>query len=240
MRPAATRPDGAMVPTLYLAFELGNTEWKLGLTAAVDRPVLMRTVAARDLAALEREIARAKVHFGLPPSAAVKSCYEAGRDGFWLHRWLMSRGIANWIVDLLEHRSESPATTDEDRSPRCDEAGVDAHPRAWRRAEGVERRQRADTSRRGSPPRAPRAGVARRDRGRHINGIKGLLASQGVPLEHIQDMPAHVVSARLWDGWHRVAAPPSASRPRMGDAASASRAHSHPEARAAGVAARDG
>jgi hypothetical protein len=32
MRPAATRPDGAMVPTLCLAFELGNTEWQLGLT----------------------------------------------------------------------------------------------------------------------------------------------------------------------------------------------------------------
>jgi hypothetical protein len=31
------------------------------------------------------------VHFGLPASAAVRSCYEAGRDGFWLHRWLVSR-----------------------------------------------------------------------------------------------------------------------------------------------------
>jgi transposase len=41
---------------------------------------------------------------------------------------------------------------------------------------------------------------ARRDRGRHTNRIKGLLASQGVPLARIQELPTHLVSARLWDG----------------------------------------
>jgi transposase len=41
---------------------------------------------------------------------------------------------------------------------------------------------------------------ARRDRGRHTNRIKGLLASQGVPLARIQELPSHLVSARLWDG----------------------------------------
>src|SRR4029079_5844593 len=28
-----------------------------------------------------------------------KSCYEAGRDGFWLHRWLLEQGIENVVVD---------------------------------------------------------------------------------------------------------------------------------------------
>jgi transposase len=41
---------------------------------------------------------------------------------------------------------------------------------------------------------------ARRDRGRHTNRIKGLLASQGVPLAKIQELPTHLVTARLWDG----------------------------------------
>jgi transposase len=41
---------------------------------------------------------------------------------------------------------------------------------------------------------------ARRDRGRLTNRIKGLLASQGVPLARIQELPAHLVTARLWDG----------------------------------------
>src|SRR5262249_22088249 len=40
-----------------------------------------------------------KVRFGLPPDAPVFTCYEAGRDGFWLHRALTSRGISNVVVD---------------------------------------------------------------------------------------------------------------------------------------------
>ena len=27
------------------------------------------------------------------------SCYEAGRDGFWIDRWLQSEGIENLVVD---------------------------------------------------------------------------------------------------------------------------------------------
>ena len=41
---------------------------------------------------------------------------------------------------------------------------------------------------------------ARRDRGRHTNRIKGLLASQGVPLARIRELPTHLARARLWDG----------------------------------------
>lgn len=29
----------------------------------------------------------------------IYSCYEAGRDGFWLHRFLESHGIRNVVVD---------------------------------------------------------------------------------------------------------------------------------------------
>ena len=29
----------------------------------------------------------------------MSSCYEAGRDGFWLHRWLIEHGIDNIVVD---------------------------------------------------------------------------------------------------------------------------------------------
>jgi hypothetical protein len=47
---------------------------------------------ARSLQTLEMEIGRAKMHFGLPATAAVVRCYEAGRDGVWLHRYLVSRG----------------------------------------------------------------------------------------------------------------------------------------------------
>jgi transposase len=48
---------------------------------------------------LSEAVAKAKERFTLPASARVASCYEAGRDGFWLHRHLVSIGIANQVVD---------------------------------------------------------------------------------------------------------------------------------------------
>ena len=57
------------------------------------------TVPARDPMALEEAIAKAKERFGLAAEAPVVSCYEAGRDGFRLHRHLHERGIANQVVD---------------------------------------------------------------------------------------------------------------------------------------------
>ena len=97
MPPAATRPR--VRPTLVVSFELGNAEWKLAMTTSIEQAPLVRTMPARERTTLQAELVRAKTHFGLPPTAPVRSCYEAGRDGFWLHRYLTSRGITNSIVD---------------------------------------------------------------------------------------------------------------------------------------------
>jgi transposase len=67
-------------------------------TAPAQRP-RFRTVAAGDLTAVIREIADAKVRFHVAADTPVRSCYEAGRDGFWVHRWLTARGIDNLVVD---------------------------------------------------------------------------------------------------------------------------------------------
>jgi transposase len=56
-------------------------------------------MVAGDLPALLREIADAQVRFCLAADTPVRSCYEAGRDGFWLHRWLTAQGITNQVVD---------------------------------------------------------------------------------------------------------------------------------------------
>src|SRR5262245_5281544 len=45
------------------------------------------------------EVTAAKKRFGLPEGAAVASCYEAGRDGFWLHRFLLSKKVEDLVVD---------------------------------------------------------------------------------------------------------------------------------------------
>ncbi len=45
------------------------------------------------------EIRAAKKRFGLPEDAQVVCCYEAGRDGFWPHRFLLAHGVQNQVVD---------------------------------------------------------------------------------------------------------------------------------------------
>jgi transposase len=75
-------------PTLSLAFELGQQTWKLGFTIGVAQPPRERMIPAGEVERLQQEIARATQRFGLPEAARVVSCYEAGRDGFWLHRYL--------------------------------------------------------------------------------------------------------------------------------------------------------
>src|SRR3990172_7789037 len=84
---------------LYLAFELGEAQWKLALTIGLGQKPRLRSMPGRDLPRLQEEIARAKKRFQLPAEAPVRSCYEAGRDGFWLHRHLSACGIENLVVD---------------------------------------------------------------------------------------------------------------------------------------------
>jgi transposase len=85
--------------TLYIALELGWDKWLLACaTQAAEKP-RFRSIPARDLGRLQDEIAKAKQRFGLSGEAPVCTCFEAGRDGFWLHRALTSLGIVNVVVD---------------------------------------------------------------------------------------------------------------------------------------------
>src|SRR5215831_12821163 len=97
--------------TLYIALELGQDKWLMACaTQAAEKP-RFRSLPARDLMRLQEEIAKAKQRFGLPADASVCTCYEAGRDGFWLHRALTSRGIHNVVVDSAPSRSTAAAST---------------------------------------------------------------------------------------------------------------------------------
>jgi transposase len=97
---ATTRPEVSVnEPTLYMAFELGKKDWKLAMTSGFGVGPWLRTIAAGDLRAVERAVGDGRRHFRLPAEAAVVSCYEAGRDGFWIHRALASLGIRNRVVD---------------------------------------------------------------------------------------------------------------------------------------------
>lgn len=84
---------------LHMALELGASEWKLGFGVEAGRKASQRTVVAGDLNGLMLEIARAKHRLGVPETTRVVSCYEAGREGFWLHRFLVSEGVENVVMD---------------------------------------------------------------------------------------------------------------------------------------------
>jgi transposase len=97
---ATTRPKMSVSePTLYVAFELGKKHWKLAMTSGFGIQPWLRTVASQDWPAVQRALAQGRARFGLSAAARVVSCYEAGRDGFWIHRALTAWGIINRVVD---------------------------------------------------------------------------------------------------------------------------------------------
>jgi transposase len=99
---------------LFIAFELAQRHWRLAFTDGEGRPRLV-TLEAGDRVAVRTAMAKARTHFGLDEATAVVSCYEAGRDGFWLHRWLLECGIENLVVDsgsIEVNRRQRRAKTD--------------------------------------------------------------------------------------------------------------------------------
>jgi transposase len=183
-----------------VAFELGNTDWKLACTTGLEQLPLLCALDARALDRLEVELARAKQHFRLPPDAPVRSCYEAGRDGFWLHRYLQSRGVANDVVD-----SSSIEVNRRARRTKTDRLDARKLVTMLLRADAGEHRvwsvlhvpTAAEEDRRQIHRELL---FVRRDRTRLTNRIKGLLASQGVRCETLRELPTQLADVRLWDG----------------------------------------
>jgi transposase len=79
--------DNTPERVLFVAFELSEKAWELGCTTGHGQQPRERTVAARQQGCRLQEVAQAKRRFGLPETAPVVRCYEAGREGFWLHRF---------------------------------------------------------------------------------------------------------------------------------------------------------
>jgi transposase len=177
---------------LYMAFELGEKNWKLSLSDGVRSPSRY-TVAAGDTAALLECIAKTKARCGLAPEARVCSCYEAGRDGFWLHRWLIEQGIENIVVD-----SSSIEVNRRARRAKTDRLDGDKllsmliryraeEPRVWSVV-------RVPTQEQEDARRAHRElGRLVHERSAHINRIRALLVLTNVRVKY--------VGGRLWQRW---------------------------------------
>jgi transposase len=160
----------------------------------------VRQIPAGAVGVIENEVARAKMRLGLPLEAAVISCYEAGRDGFWLHRYLVAHGITNHVVDsssIEVNRRARRAKTD-----RLDLGGllsllaryVQGDRRVWRVV-------RVPTVAEEDARQLPRTWeTLAEDRTRLINRLKGLLATQGVQVPIDKEFLDHLQAARVWDG----------------------------------------
>ena len=193
-------PDSLPQPPLYLAFALGQNTWKLGFTIGVAQQPRERTIPAGALDTLQQEIARAKQRFDLPENARVVSCYEAGRDGFWLHRSLVAHGVQNHVIDSASievNRRQRRAKTD-----RLDVRKLLTlllrHLAGERKVWSVVRVPSVDEEDRRQLHRE--LTTAKQDRTRVINRIKGLLAGHGVQLTLQGDVDAQLDQVHPWDG----------------------------------------
>ncbi len=186
--------------TLFVAFELREKTWKLGCTTGHGQKPRERTVSARQQERVLDEIAQAKHRLGLPETAPVVSCSEAGRDGFWLHRLLQARGITNHVVD-----SSSIEVNRRRRRAKSDGLDVrqllrmliryaDGARQGWQvvKVPSVEAEDHRHLHRDLETLKQERASTTTR--------IQGLLRSQGIRLMSLPKVPEQLEALRLWDG----------------------------------------
>lgn len=184
---------------LYVAFELSRETWRIAASAGPGQAPRERRVSAGDWAALETELRRTKERCGLPADAPVWSCYEAGRDGFWVARGLAAHGIEVVVVDSSS--IEVPRRARRTKTDKVDARKLlalllryAAGDRAvWKIVrvpdEAAEDRRHLHRT----------IATIKADRTRIINRLRGLCATQGVAL------PRHYTRRDLtrllrWDG----------------------------------------
>src|SRR5712691_5353895 len=167
--------------TVYVAFELSKAKWKLGVILPGLQKMSRYTIDGGDLVALTARLAAARAkaeRCGKP--VRILSCYEAGYDGHWLHRWLTGQGVINHEIDpssIEVNRRARRAKTDRidlDQLMRAFLAHLRGEPRACSvlRVPNVEDEDRRRLTR-------ERERLVK-ERTAHTNRIKGLLHGQGI------------------------------------------------------------
>jgi transposase len=174
-------PAAREYATVHVAFELSKAKWKLGVVLPGSEKVSRYTIGGGDLAALSARLsaARTKAERSGKP-VQVLSCYEAGLDGHWLHRWLTQQGVVNHEVDpssIEVSRRARRAKTDRidlEKMIRTFLAYLRGEPRVCSMvhvptAEDEDRKRRTRERER-----------LLKERIAHTNRIKGLLHGQGI------------------------------------------------------------
>jgi len=174
-------PVAGEYATVYAAFELSKAKWKLGIVLPGSEKMSRYTIVGGDLTALTNRLAeaRAKAARGGGP-VRMLSCYEAGYDGHWLHRWLTNHGVVNREIDpssIEVNRRARQAKTDRidlDRLMRAFLAHLRGEPRACSVLR-VPTPEQEDCRRRNRERQR-----LVKERGSHLTRIKAMLHAQGV------------------------------------------------------------
>ena len=200
MNKATLNRDYTPENNLYLSLELSNTIWHLGFSTGLGQNPRQRKMKAGDLDELSFEIGQAKKRFGLPAETVVKSCYEAGRDGFWIHRALETIGVENQIVDSASievNRRAKRAKTDNLDVVKLLSMLIRYH----NGEQSVWRVVRVPTEEEEDERHLHRQLLSlKTDRTRYINRLKSLLVTQGLRMGVGQHFLQDLAKARRWDG----------------------------------------
>lgn len=113
-RPTITdSPQPEAKRALYMAIELSSQNWKIAFSDGGRKDIVKTLERKADSKVMRRELsgllAGMRRRFSLPEDAPVRSCMEAGRDGFWPHRFLQPLGIHNVVVDPASMRTNRRA-----------------------------------------------------------------------------------------------------------------------------------
>jgi transposase len=182
---------------LYVALETGSSKWVVQVCTWEAITTRCFTVAAGELKAFLEHLRRAKKSLGLAADAAVFSCYEAGRDGFWIHRALCEANITNLVVD--------PASIEVNRRARRVKTDkIDATQLVFR----LRRHYRGEApfkvvqvpSEQDEDARRPVRERVRllNERVSLTNAIRGVLKAQGIVVENVDRVRADEL--RTWAG----------------------------------------
>lgn len=168
--------------SLFVALELSRSTWLLAVSVPYDDKISKYRVDAGDSAAplslLSRLSAEAQRRCGRP--VRTVTIHEAGLDGFWVHGIPEANGVESHVVD-----ASSIAVSRRHRRAKTGRIDTETLLRtlmAWARGE----RQVCSMVR---PPNAEDEDARQltrerqtlvTERVRHVNRIKGLLATQGV------------------------------------------------------------
>src|SRR5262250_4014689 len=177
--PAATH--GETVRCLF-AIELSRMSWVIAFNTPLSEKISRRTLIGckwNKLLELIEDV-RARVSRETGRAVEVISCYEAGYDGFWLHRQLVAHGIRNYVIDpaslQVDRRARRVKTDriDTDRLLRSLMAYLRGEPKVWSVvrvpsvAEEDARRLHRERER------------LINERVQHVNRVKGLCAVHGI------------------------------------------------------------